>query len=142
MVKERNGYGFTPEAKKLVRERSQGQCDLSGDPHNNIVHHITGCYIAKLDGLDKDAISDPNLNASMLSDEMAEMHDKEEAYQVACLEYELKGGTIYEGKRYENSDFQRAKRNTNIRRRNKVLPRRNPHGRKGQLHWKRTTQPR
>jgi hypothetical protein len=101
MSKEcRDGYGFSNKDKEMVRKFSNGLCALSGDLHNNIVHHVTGCYIAKLDGIPKDVISDPYQNAIMLSDEMAELHDKEEAYQVACLEYEKRGRTIYEGRTY------------------------------------------
>lgn len=130
--------GFSNEDKAKIRKQSAGRCDLSGDRNNNIVHHITGCYVGRLSGMPEELVSDASLNASMLSDEMAEMHDKEEDYQRACLEYEIKGHTIYEGKKYSTT----KERNTHIHRRHKVFPKSSGRGRKSVFYWERTTQSR
>lgn len=104
MERCRDGYGFSKEDKEIVRRYSNGKSAFSDNEHNYTVHHITACYIGKLAGIPKETISDPFLNAIMLTDEEAEEHDKQERYEIACLEYEVKGGTIYEGKIYKNHE--------------------------------------
>ena len=143
LIMEREGYGFSKEDKQTLRDTADGRCDFGCGENNYTVHHITGCYIGKLDGIPSELIRDANLNASLLCDDMAEMHDKEEAYQVACLEYEKKGITIYEGRTYtDGRHSKRTKRNAHIQRSRQVLSQGSGRSRKSQLHWKRTTQSR
>ena len=100
--KERGGYGFSNEDKKWVREMSDGQSAFGDGEHNDVVHHIRGCYVGRLGGVPKETISDVFENAIMLSDEEAAKLDAQEDYERACLEYEIKGITIYEGKTYRS----------------------------------------
>lgn len=121
----RDGYGFTNEDKEWVRDMSEGLSAFSNEPHNGSVHHIQGCYTGKLAGTPKETVSDPFQNAIMLTDEQAYEHDREEDYERACLEYEINGHTIYEGKEYrlneETHYATRGRANThNQRRRHKV----------------------
>lgn len=87
---EREGYGFSSEAKRYVHERANRSCEFPAEPcerrNNGIVHHITGVYEAKLSGMDKRVVSDPDLNAVMLCDPHALQHDIQEQEHVLRLE--------------------------------------------------------
>jgi hypothetical protein len=104
-MSEREGYGFSPQDKQMVHQRAQNACEFPAEecpqPNNKIVHHITGCYEARLSGMPKEAVHDPTMNAVMLCDDHALQHDEQEMVQVGSLLVERwgnNGRTLYESK--------------------------------------------
>jgi len=87
-------YAFTSLDKNFVRNRGKGWCEFPGEkcinPNNTQVHHLTGAYVARLDGKDPKSIRNPITNALMLCSEHAQDLDDMESYEVECLLYERK----------------------------------------------------
>ena len=102
-------YAFTNLDKNFVRNRAEGWCEFPGndciDSNNTQVHHLTGAYVARLDNKEPEAVRNPITNALMLCRDHAQDLDDQEAYQVACLEFESKGRTLLEGKEYRLPDY-------------------------------------
>jgi hypothetical protein len=115
---EREGYGFSPEAKKLVHERAGNRCEFPGEPcprpNNGEVHHITGVFEAKLSGMPREVVRNVELNAVMLCEPLhTEQHDNQEHFQVASLmaeNWRNRGGTIYERKHNRSARLRRRKK--------------------------------
>lgn len=89
MKERRAGYGFSVDGKINIRARAGGKCEFPGEkcerPNTRIVNHLTGCYEARLAGITKESISDPDLNALMLCKPHSILHDVQEKYQVENL---------------------------------------------------------
>lgn len=89
MENNRDGYGFTNEAKAFVHKRANSSCEFPGDvcprPNTGKINHITGVFEARLDFKDRRAISDPTMNAVMLCEPHEATHDAQERFQVESL---------------------------------------------------------
>lgn len=110
---EREGYGFSPEAKQQVHFRAGNNCEFPADPcprkNNGIVHHISGVYESKMSGMTREVVHNPDLNAVMLCEPHAIQHDIQEAYQVANLEMTV-GRPAFQRRHNRNTRHQRRRR--------------------------------
>lgn len=101
----RKQYRFSQEAKREIHAEGGTSCQFPGEvcerPNNRIIHHLTGAFEAWLDHKDPRAVSDPDMNALLLCNPHAYMHDAQERFQVECLKEKRFGrkGVIYERKR-------------------------------------------
>lgn len=85
-MNERRGYGFSLEAKQYARDRANKTCEF-GDgscprPNTNRVNHLTGCFEARLLGMNPKDISDPKQNAVMMCSLHEVMHDSIERRHI------------------------------------------------------------
>jgi hypothetical protein len=98
----RGQYRFSQEAKREIHDEGGRSCQFPGEvcerPNNGIVHHLTGVFEGWLDHKDPRAISDASMNAFLLCNPHAYMHDAQEKFQVQCLKGErfARSATIYE----------------------------------------------
>lgn len=110
---ERFGYGFSQSQRDYVHKRSKS-CEFPDGCNEHItgkVNHLTGVFLARMDGLDKKSITNPDHNALLLCWEYEKDLDKQEKYQQECLLYE-KGSPIHIG---ENHRRNKKKRGTKPR---------------------------
>ena len=100
MKNTREVYGFTHEAKRYVRDRANGHCEVNqgrdcNRPNTNRVNHITGICEAIRIGMRPEDVSNPKLNATMQCEVHERIHDEQERDHLASLPLR----TIYERKR-------------------------------------------
>jgi hypothetical protein len=116
MSKEcRQQYRFGSEERRVIHAEGGNSCQFPGEecerPNNGIVHHLTGVFEAWLDHKDPRAVSDPDMNALLLCDPHAYMHDLQEKFQIECLKGErFKQVTIWERPRKRHGHQSRRRR--------------------------------
>lgn len=87
---ERYGYGFTPDQKAIVHKRSK-HCEFPEgcpEPVTGKVNHLTGVFIARMEGLERSAITNIDQNALLLCWDHERDLDRQEHYQQECIIYE------------------------------------------------------
>jgi hypothetical protein len=102
----RRQYRFSSEDRRQLHAEGGSSCQFPGEvcprPNNGIVHHLTGIMEGWLDHKDPEAISDASMNALLLCNPHAYIHDAQESFQVECLRGERfkNRGTIYERRKH------------------------------------------
>ena len=88
--RDRYGYGFTQGQRNEVHKRSK-HCEFPegcSEPVTGKVNHLTGVFIARMEGLDKPSITNISQNALLLCWDHEMDLDRQEHYQQECIIYE------------------------------------------------------
>lgn len=119
----RENYRFSQGAREYVHKRAGTSCEFPRGcerPNNGIVHHLTGAFEAYLGRKDSRAIRDPDMNAFMLCDPHANLHDAQEQLIVQ----QLKGERIIYERRIGNKNRRHHRRTQSFGKRNSFKGRR------------------
>ena len=138
MSKCREAFQFSNADKDMARQQADGTCQFPAEdcsePNTGQVNHLTGCFIAHKEGLDRKVMTDPFYNAMMLCEDHQEDLDRQEDYQRECIIFLDEKRTLVSHKKLENgknTSPRKGRSNTRTmlsRRKRRTFPKRRNRG--------------